>query len=279
MKVASAGRAAEQVVFGRVTNGAANDLESVTELARAMVFEYGMSEVSSRTMRADNYALSEETKRLRDGEQARLTDDAFDEAVRLLRSTAPRSTASRRRCSRRRRWTRTSSERCSQDVGADSALARPSAPCASRRADARTALPSYASRAWSRGESIILAWPSTISTRRSTYERLFGAELEHRETVPTRASRPRRCASGTAGSSCSRSLGDETPVGKFLANRGPGMHHVAYEVEDVGAALGSSPQRRRADRRAAPARDLRARGRVRPPARRPRRPHGDRQRG
>ncbi|MDP8910735.1 MAG: cell division protein FtsH, partial [Actinomycetota bacterium] len=33
---------------------------------------------------ADNYALSEETKRLRDNEQARLTDDAYDEAVRLI---------------------------------------------------------------------------------------------------------------------------------------------------------------------------------------------------
>jgi cell division protease FtsH len=80
-----AGRAAEQVVFGRVTNGAANDLEKATELARSMVFEYGMSEVvTSRTMRADNYALSEETKRLRDSEQARLTDTAYEEAMRLL---------------------------------------------------------------------------------------------------------------------------------------------------------------------------------------------------
>ena len=85
MKIALAGRAAEQVVFGRVTNGAANDLEKVTELARSMVFEYGMSEgVVSRTMRADNYALSEETKRVRDQEQARLTDDAYQEAVRLI---------------------------------------------------------------------------------------------------------------------------------------------------------------------------------------------------
>src|SRR5438093_243031 len=80
-----AGRAAEQIVFGRVTNGPANDLERVTELARAMVFEYGMSDVvASRTLRADNYALSEETKRSRDQEQARLTDEAFAEAVRLL---------------------------------------------------------------------------------------------------------------------------------------------------------------------------------------------------
>src|SRR5215471_2780142 len=85
MKVFLAGRAAEQVVFGRVTNGAANDLERATDLARSMVFEYGMSDaVASRTMRADNYALSEETKRLRDAEQARLTDEAFEEAIRLI---------------------------------------------------------------------------------------------------------------------------------------------------------------------------------------------------
>jgi cell division protease FtsH len=57
----------------------------VTAIARSMVFEYGMSEsATSRTMRADNYALSEETKRLRDAEQARLTDHAYEEAVRLL---------------------------------------------------------------------------------------------------------------------------------------------------------------------------------------------------
>jgi cell division protease FtsH len=90
LKVYLAGRAAEQIVFGRVTNGAANDLEKATEVARAMVFEYGMSNATaSRTMRADNYALSEETKRLRDQEQARLTDEAYAEAVRLLQKHRP----------------------------------------------------------------------------------------------------------------------------------------------------------------------------------------------
>jgi cell division protease FtsH len=85
MKVFLAGRAAEQIVFGAVTNGAANDLERVTDLARRMVFEFGMAEnVSSRTLRADNYALSEQTKQLRDAEQARLTDTAYQEAIRLL---------------------------------------------------------------------------------------------------------------------------------------------------------------------------------------------------
>jgi cell division protease FtsH len=85
MIVTLAGRAAEQVVFGRVTDGAANDLEKVTQLARSMVFELGMGEGAvSRTMRADNYALSEETKRLRDEEQARLTDYAYGEALRIV---------------------------------------------------------------------------------------------------------------------------------------------------------------------------------------------------
>ena len=85
LKIALAGRAAEQVVFGRVTNGAASDLEKVTEIARAMVFEWGMSDVvTSRTLRADNYGLSEETKRMRDNEQSHLTDGAYAEAVRLI---------------------------------------------------------------------------------------------------------------------------------------------------------------------------------------------------
>ena len=80
-----AGRAAEEVVFGRITNGAANDLERATELARSVVFEYGMGDaVTSRTVRADNYALSEQTKELRDAEQSSLTDGAYREAVRLL---------------------------------------------------------------------------------------------------------------------------------------------------------------------------------------------------
>src|SRR5947208_13965070 len=50
LKVYLEGRAAEEVVFGRITNGAANDLEKATELSRAMVFASGMSHpATSRT--------------------------------------------------------------------------------------------------------------------------------------------------------------------------------------------------------------------------------------
>jgi methylmalonyl-CoA/ethylmalonyl-CoA epimerase len=71
----------------------------------------------------------------------------------------------------------------------------------------------------------------------STYERLFGARLEHRETVPGQGVEAASLWIGADRVELLASLGDETPVGKFLASRGPGMHHVAYEVADVGAAL------------------------------------------
>jgi methylmalonyl-CoA/ethylmalonyl-CoA epimerase len=71
----------------------------------------------------------------------------------------------------------------------------------------------------------------------ATYERLFGAEVEHRETVPDQGVEAASLRLGAGRVELLASLGAETPVGKFLAKRGPGMHHVAYEVEDVDAAL------------------------------------------
>jgi methylmalonyl-CoA epimerase len=71
----------------------------------------------------------------------------------------------------------------------------------------------------------------------ATYERLFGAELEHREAVAEQGVEAASLRVGAGRVELLSSLGEETPVGKFLARRGPGMHHVAYEVADVGAAL------------------------------------------
>ena len=71
----------------------------------------------------------------------------------------------------------------------------------------------------------------------STYERLFGAQLEHRETVTEQGVEAASLRIGADRVELLAALGDDTPVGKFLAKRGPGMHHVAYEVDDVGAAI------------------------------------------
>jgi methylmalonyl-CoA epimerase len=71
----------------------------------------------------------------------------------------------------------------------------------------------------------------------ATYERLFGARLEHRDTVPDQGVEAASVRVGASRVELLSPLGEETPVGKFLANRGPGMHHVAYEVDDIRASL------------------------------------------
>jgi methylmalonyl-CoA/ethylmalonyl-CoA epimerase len=70
-----------------------------------------------------------------------------------------------------------------------------------------------------------------------TYARLFGAALEHRQAVPDQGVEAAAMLVGESRVELLAPLGDETPVGRFLDKRGPGMHHVAYEVSDVRAAL------------------------------------------
>src|SRR5207244_5617135 len=71
----------------------------------------------------------------------------------------------------------------------------------------------------------------------ATYERLFGAELEHRGAVADQGVEAASVRVGEGRVELLASLGTDTPVGKFLAKRGPGMHHVAYEVYDLPAEL------------------------------------------
>jgi methylmalonyl-CoA epimerase len=71
----------------------------------------------------------------------------------------------------------------------------------------------------------------------AAYERLFGARVEHRETVADQGVEAASLRVGASRVELLAALGDDTPVGKFLAKRGPGMHHVAFEVDDVRAAL------------------------------------------
>ena len=70
-----------------------------------------------------------------------------------------------------------------------------------------------------------------------TYERLFGCTVEQRATVKDQGVEAASMRVGEGRVELMASLGDETPVGKFLAKRGPGMHHIAYEVGDLPAAL------------------------------------------
>jgi methylmalonyl-CoA epimerase len=70
-----------------------------------------------------------------------------------------------------------------------------------------------------------------------TYRRLFGAELERRDLVEAQGVEAAAMRVGESRVELVAPLGDETYVGKFLAKRGPGMHHVAYEVADLRREL------------------------------------------
>jgi methylmalonyl-CoA epimerase len=70
-----------------------------------------------------------------------------------------------------------------------------------------------------------------------TYQRLFGAEVEGRDTLESQGVEAVAVRLGESRVELLGSLGEDTPVGRFLAKRGPGMHHVAYEVDDLPRGL------------------------------------------
>jgi methylmalonyl-CoA epimerase len=71
-----------------------------------------------------------------------------------------------------------------------------------------------------------------------TYQRLFGAEVELRGRMEDQGVEAVYLRMGSGRVELMGALAEDTPVGRFLAKRGPGMHHVAYEVPDVAAAVG-----------------------------------------
>jgi cell division protease FtsH len=79
------GRAAEQLVFGSITTGAADDLKRVAEIANAMVAEYAMGTGSS-SLRSVGDGASESSRRVHDIEVRELADEAFRSATALIDS-------------------------------------------------------------------------------------------------------------------------------------------------------------------------------------------------
>ena len=66
-----------------------------------------------------------------------------------------------------------------------------------------------------------------------TYRKVFGAEVEQRDIVESQGVEAAAVRMGESRVELLASLGEETPVGKFLAKRGPGVHHVAYAVGNL----------------------------------------------
>ncbi|HVE67001.1 MAG TPA: AAA family ATPase [Solirubrobacteraceae bacterium] len=87
MTVLIGGRVAEQIVFGSITTGAADDLNKISEITRSMVHEYAMGTgMTSSRMDSGGDELSDATRRMRDQEQRDLADEAYRAAYALIES-------------------------------------------------------------------------------------------------------------------------------------------------------------------------------------------------
>ncbi|HEX6116328.1 MAG TPA: ATP-dependent zinc metalloprotease FtsH [Solirubrobacterales bacterium] len=85
MKVLLAGRVAEQIEFGRVTTGAADDLKKVTDISRSMVYDYGMgTTIRAHQLPGDDFTLSEALRKTRDDEVQAIAEESYRGAHRLL---------------------------------------------------------------------------------------------------------------------------------------------------------------------------------------------------
>jgi methylmalonyl-CoA epimerase len=69
------------------------------------------------------------------------------------------------------------------------------------------------------------------------YRRVFDVEPDHREVVESQGVEEVLIRVGGSSIQLLGALGPDTPVGRFLDKRGPGVHHVGYRVDDLAAAL------------------------------------------
>lgn len=74
------------------------------------------------------------------------------------------------------------------------------------------------------------------------YERDYGMTLVHREIVTEQGVEAALLDVGENHVELLAATGPDTPVGKFIAKKGPGMHHVAYQVDDIEATLAALKQ-------------------------------------
>src|SRR3954469_9664534 len=78
---------------------------------------------------------------------------------------------------------------------------------------------------------------SDLDAAIALYDSSLDLELVHRETVEAQGVEAVLLDVGENHVELLRPLADDTPVGRFLAKRGPGLHHVAYQVADIDATL------------------------------------------
>src|SRR5215210_7293226 len=149
-------------------------------------------------------------------------------------STAPSSTASRPLCSSARRFSATSCSRCSATWLPSRRPARPSA-----RSGSSPPNPTAGSIAGVQARAIhhVGIAVEDLDEAVDTYERFFGGELEGRGTISGQRVEAASLVLGSGRVELVAALHEDSTVARFIATRGPGMHHIAYEVDDVQSAL------------------------------------------
>jgi len=77
----------------------------------------------------------------------------------------------------------------------------------------------------------------TLQEAMEKLERIFGIQAEHIEEIADQKVRTAFYSVGESSLEYLESTDPEGPVGKFLEKKGPGIHHLAFEVDDVDAAV------------------------------------------
>ena len=275
MTVLLGGRVAEQVVFGAITTGASDDLKRVADISHSMVHDFAMGTAGVGRSPDGDVRLSETTLRIRDEERQDLIEEARRGAQRMIVAHRLQLDALANELLDHEVLERDAIERIMDGVprlerapgvglrvvAAAKVTRAPRGPGADRCRTAGSGCDRR--RRPGRAGCGRHAPPRTLGRGRAAIDCGGCSPASTTSAWPSRRSSPRSSCTATA-SSCScptaRSsqeqgveavlldvgenhvellapLGPETPVGRFLARKGPGLHHVAYQVSDIDATL------------------------------------------
>ena len=252
MKVLLAGRVAEQITFGRITTGASDDLKRVTAIARSMVDDYAMgTHIRSHQVPSQDFRTSEALRQIRDEEVQAIAEEAYRGAHQLLSDhrdlldlVAEQLLANE--VIEHDEIKEIMEAHRAQNGGAAGGRSRSETLAARPRSmRARTASrpartprrPKYTRRRMFGLIDHIGVATDDLEASLALYEGSMAMPLSHRETVEEQGVEAVLLDVGDCHVELLSPLGPDTPVGKFLERKGPGLHHVAYRVDDISAAL------------------------------------------